>query len=54
MAKVKREVVAFKCTDCNEKNYTAYKCKNLKEKLEKKKFCARCQKHTMHKETKVK
>lgn len=54
MAKVKREIIAFKCEDCGMKNYTAYKSKNLKEKLEKKKFCSTCQKHTAHKETKVK
>ncbi len=54
MAKEKREIVALKCGICNNKNYTAYKSKNMKEKLEKKKYCDSCQKHTLHKETKVK
>jgi len=54
MAKQKREIVALKCEICENKNYTAYKSKNLKEKLTKKKYCGYCQKHTQHKETKVK
>lgn len=54
MAKVKRDIIAFKCTECNNKNYTAFKTKNMKEKQEKKKYCGTCQKHTVHKETKVK
>ena len=54
MAKEKREIVALKCEICNHKNYTSYKSKNMKEKLEKSKYCGNCQKHTLHKETKVK
>ena len=54
MAKVKRDIIALKCTECNSKNYTSYKTKNIKEKIEKKKYCPVCQKHTVHKETKVK
>jgi len=54
MAKVKRDIIALKCTECDSKNYTSYKTKNIKEKIEKKKFCSVCQKHTSHKETKVK
>ncbi len=54
MAKVKRDIIALKCTVCNEKNYTDYKTKNIKEKIELKKYCSKCQKHTSHKETKVK
>lgn len=54
MAKVTREIIALKCTKCGAKNYTCYKTKNMKEKLEKKKFCSNCQEHTIHKETKVK
>lgn len=47
-------VVALKCTVCSKKNYTTYKNKNLKEKLEVQKFCPTDKKHTIHKETKVK
>ena len=54
MAKAKRDIIALKCTVCNSKNYTEYKTKNIKEKIELKKYCSKCQKHTNHKETKVK
>jgi large subunit ribosomal protein L33 len=54
MAKVKRDIIALKCEVCSSKNYTSYKTKNVKEKMEEKKYCANCQKHTVHKETKVK
>jgi large subunit ribosomal protein L33 len=54
MAKVKRDIIALKCGICNSRNYTSYKTKNIKEKIEKNKYCAKCQKHTLHKETKVK
>ncbi len=54
MAKVKREIIAFKCEQCGMKNYTTFKSKSLKEKIEKKKYCPVCQEHTLHKETKVK
>lgn len=54
MAKVKRDIIAFKCETCGMKNYTTFKSKSLKEKIEKKKYCSRCQAHTVHKETKVK
>ena len=32
MAKEKREIIALKCKECNQKNYTVYKSNNLKEK----------------------
>lgn len=54
MAKVKRNIVALKCTECNQKNYTQFKTKNIKDKLEQNKYCATCKKHTAHKEAKVK
>ncbi len=54
MAKANREIIALKCTECGLKNYTEYKTKNIKEKIEIKKFCSNCKKHTVHKETKVK
>jgi large subunit ribosomal protein L33 len=54
MAKVKRDIVALKCTVCDSKNYTEYKTKNMKDKIEEMKYCPVCQKHTLHKETKVK
>jgi large subunit ribosomal protein L33 len=54
MAKVKRNIIALKCEECNNKNYVSYKTKNIKEKLEQNKYCSTCKKHTAHKETKVK
>lgn len=54
MAKIKRNIIAFKCEDCNNKNYTGVKTKNVKDKLEQNKYCKFCQKHTVHKEAKVK
>jgi large subunit ribosomal protein L33 len=54
MAKVKRNIIAFKCTVCGMKNYTTFKSKSVQDKIEKKKYCPNCQEHTLHKETKVK
>jgi len=53
MAKVKRNIISFKCEYCSEKNYTKYKTKNITEKIVQSKYCKRCKKHTEHKETKV-
>ena len=54
MEKVKRKIIVLQCSVCNSRNYTQYKTKNIKEKIEKNKYCPKCQKHTLHKETKVK
>ena len=54
MAKIKRDIIALKCIKCGSKNYTLFKTKNVKEKIELKKFCGVCNEHTTHKETKVK
>jgi large subunit ribosomal protein L33 len=54
MAKVKKNIVALKCEVCSEKNYTMYKTKNVKDKLESNKYCNTCKMHTKHKEAKVK
>ena len=54
MAKTKRNIIAFKCSDCNMKNYTTFKSNTVKDKIEKKKYCPKCQEHKLHKETKVK
>ncbi|MBN2101136.1 50S ribosomal protein L33 [Candidatus Dojkabacteria bacterium] len=52
--KENRVIVALKCEECGEKNYTTYKNKQLQEKLEAQKYCPKCKKHTQHKETKLK
>ncbi|MFH0854825.1 MAG: 50S ribosomal protein L33 [bacterium] len=43
------------CSVCKQNNYFMYKNKKkLKEKLELKKFCKWCKKHTLHTEKKIK
>ena len=46
-------LIKFECTVCKKINYFSTKNKKkLKARLEVKKFCKLCKKHTMHKETK--
>ena len=46
-------MVVLACEDCKERNYTTTKNKKtLKERMELKKYCPRCNSHTVHKETK--
>ena len=48
-----RVIVSLECTVCKERNYSTTKNKRTTtDKLEFSKFCARCRKHTPHKETK--
>ena len=48
-----RDNVVLQCTDCKSRNYVTTKNKKTTtERLEFKKFCGRCRKHTDHKETK--
>ncbi len=49
-----RVIIALRCQVCKNKNYTTYKSKALQEKIENKKFCPNCKKHTLHEETKLK
>jgi len=49
-----REIISLQCTECKRKNYTTTKNKRtMTGKLELKKFCSACSKHTLHKESKV-
>ncbi|MFH1656814.1 MAG: 50S ribosomal protein L33 [Candidatus Nealsonbacteria bacterium] len=53
MAKRKQQFVKFQCTICKRINYFVHKSKQMtEEKLELKKFCKWCKKHTPHKEMK--
>ncbi len=53
MAKDTRPVIALECSVCHERNYSTTKnSKTQKDRLELKKFCKRCRKHTPHKESK--
>jgi large subunit ribosomal protein L33 len=48
-----RPVVTLACSDCKERNYTTEKNRrNDSGRLEIKKFCPRCRKHTLHRESK--
>ncbi|MBU3896119.1 50S ribosomal protein L33 [Patescibacteria group bacterium] len=50
MAK-KKAFSKIQCTACKEINYFTKKSKKVaEEKLQMKKFCKRCKKHTLHKE----
>ncbi len=48
-----REKIILVCEECLNRNYNTTKNKALSAKrLEIKKFCPHCNKHTLHKETK--
>ena len=53
MAKDDRIIIGMACTECKERNYATTKNKkNTTGRLELKKHCPRCRKHTPHRETK--
>jgi large subunit ribosomal protein L33 len=48
-----REIITMQCTDCKNRNYSTTKNKKkTSERLELKKFCRHCRKHTAHREVK--
>ncbi len=48
-----RLVITLACSECKERNYTTEKNRrNDQGRLELKKYCRRCRKHTLHKEQK--
>ncbi len=48
-----RDIITLACAECKNRNYTTTKNKKtMSEKLELKKYCPTCRKHTSHKETK--
>jgi len=48
-----RLIITLACEKCKERNYTTKKNKTkTPDRLTKKKFCSRCNGHTVHKETK--
>lgn len=48
-----RDLVRLICEECKEENYYTAKNKRLNpERIEFKKYCPRCRKHTIHKEKK--
>ncbi len=51
MAKEARVVITLECTECKERNYTTEKNKkNTPDRLQLRKYCKHCRKHTLHKE----
>ena len=50
---VVRTKITLACTECKQRNYnTTKEKKNHPDRMETKKYCRFCKKHTMHKETK--
>ena len=48
-----RDKITLACTECKQRNYDNMKNKkNTTERIELKKYCKLCHKHTVHKETK--
>jgi large subunit ribosomal protein L33 len=48
-----RDIITLACTECKNRNYTTTKNKKTTpDKLELRKFCSTCRKHTPHRETK--
>ncbi len=48
-----RIYIKLACSECKSRNYTSTKNKQTHpNKLESKKYCPKCRKHTLHKETK--
>jgi large subunit ribosomal protein L33 len=47
-----RDIITLECTECKRRNYSATKNKKKQTgRVEDKKFCPWCGKHTQHKET---
>ncbi len=52
MAKGVRQKVCLACTECKQRNYNSMKNKkNTPDRIELKKYCPFCKKHTAHRET---
>ncbi|MBQ1307329.1 MAG: 50S ribosomal protein L33 [Erysipelotrichaceae bacterium] len=49
--KEKKKVI-LTCSVCLSRNYTTEKASNSTRRIELKKYCPKCNKHTLHKETK--
>jgi ribosomal protein L33, bacterial type len=44
--------ITLECTECKERNYrTTKNRRNDPDRLELRKYCKRCRKHTLHRET---
>ncbi|PIV13426.1 50S ribosomal protein L33 [Candidatus Jorgensenbacteria bacterium CG_4_10_14_0_8_um_filter_39_13] len=51
--KFTENLIRLRCSQCKRTNYTVHKNKKtIERKLELKKYCPWCRKHTLHKESK--
>lgn len=50
--KSKEKFIWLECSVCHNKNYTSFNSKKQEKKLELKKHCKTCRKHTDHKQVK--
>jgi len=48
----KKKAIKLVCATCKKSNYFTHKSKGVEDKVELKKFCKFCKKHTIHKEAK--
>ena len=47
-----RDIIVLACETCKERNYSTTKNRRIhSERVEYKKYCSRCRKHTVHRET---
>jgi len=51
-SKFSENLIKIKCSVCDRINYYTRKKKTIERKLELKKYCKWCRKHTIHKEAK--
>ncbi|HEY8419189.1 MAG TPA: 50S ribosomal protein L33 [Clostridia bacterium] len=48
-----QDKITLACTECKQRNYDTFKNKkNNPNRIELKKYCRFCRKHTLHRETK--
>ena len=53
LGRMPQEQVTLACTECQRRNYnTSKNKKNVTDRLELRRYCKWCRKHTSHKETK--
>ncbi len=48
---MERKKVILLCDECLSRNYSFFKSPNSDKRIEIKKFCKKCNKHSVHKET---
>lgn len=52
MAVKTKNLIKLRCENCKHINYYVWKKKTAEYKLNLKKYCQKCKKHTVHKEAK--